>query len=65
MKIFKIVRAYAATAACEENSYLRLVSTSGSVGGKTGKTSDLPVFSEIECSGGGSGSAPHCYGGLT
>ena len=42
----------------------QLVPSSGAVGSKTGKTSVLPGFSKIE-RGGGSGGAPHCYGGLT
>ena len=37
---------------------------SGGVGGKTGKTSVLPVFSKIEHGGGSSGTR-HCYCGLT
>ena len=42
--------------------YIESIVISGAVGGKTGKTSVLPVFSKIECDG---GSALHCYGGLT
>ena len=43
---------------------LKTTLSSGTIGGKTGKTSVLPGFSKIE-RGGGSGGAPHCYGGLT
>ena len=42
----------------------QIISVSGAVGDKTGKTLVLPGFRKIEY-GSGSGGAPHCYGGLT
>ena len=41
----------------------QIISVSGALGGKTGKTLVLPGFRKIE-RGGGSGDALHCYGGL-